>query len=266
MLLRTLGAHNVETRATRMAGHIIDGAIALDAGSLTRTLPLDEQRAVRAILLSHRHFDHVKDLPALGIAVRGDLPAPIDVYGIPDAIDAVCDTLMNGRLFPDFRASPSPDAPVYRFHAVDFHAPFNALGYTITAVPAPHSVPAAGFLIERGGVSLFYTGDAGPGISAAWEHVAPDVLLAETTFGSANAAAARAAGHLTPAMLADVLNAFRKRHNRLPRVLITHINPAWEDAVRAELPAVAQDTGARISVAEPDAAIDLRAELRGDSA
>ena len=29
-----------------------------------------EERQVRAIILSHRHFDHVRDLPPLGFAIR----------------------------------------------------------------------------------------------------------------------------------------------------------------------------------------------------
>ena len=62
MQLRVLGAHNMESRDTRMECHLIDGVLALDAGSLARALSFEEQRGVRAVLLTHRHFDHIKDL------------------------------------------------------------------------------------------------------------------------------------------------------------------------------------------------------------
>ena len=240
-----------------MAGYLIDGTLALDAGSLTRALTPDEQRGIRAIILSHRHFDHVKDLPPLGIAIRGE-GAPVVVYGIADTIAAVQDTLMNGRLFPDFTRSPSPEAPTFRMQVVDFYEPFEVLGYTATALPVPHSVPAAGFLIESDDVSLFYTGDAGRGVSAAWEHIAPDALLTEVTFGNANEAAARASGHLTPNLLMGALDEFRQLHGRTPQVLVSHINPAWEAAVRDDLAEITSASGQRFIIAAADMRMDLQ--------
>ncbi len=256
MKLRVLGAHNVESRHTRMESHLIDGALALDAGSLTRSLTADEQRGIRAIILSHRHFDHVKDLLPLGIAIRNE-GVTVDVYAIQDTIDAVTDTLMNGRLFPDFLNSPSAEAPIFRMRRVEFYQPFEALGYSALAVPVPHSVPAAGYLLASEDVSLFYTGDTGRGLSAAWEHAAPDVLLTEVTFGNDNAAGARAAGHLTPALLMEALGEFKKRHGRVPQALVSHINPAWEESVRSELAEITRESGQRFIVTEADMTIEL---------
>ena len=259
MELRVLGAHNVESRHTRMESHLIDGELALDAGSLTRSLTHDELRGIRAIILSHRHFDHVKDLLPLGIAVRNE-GVTIDVYAIPDTVDAVRETLMNGRLFPDFLSSPSPDEPTFRMFTGAFYEPFDVLGYEVIAVPVPHSVPAAGFQISDGDMRLFYTGDTGRGLGAAWEHVAPDVLLTEVTFGNENEAGARAAGHLTPNLLMDELHKFREIHGRVPQVIVSHINPAWEDAVRKELSEITEATGQAFTVASADMSIELGSE------
>ena len=256
MNLRVLGAHNVETRHTRMESHLIDGVLALDAGSLTRSLNQDELLQIRAIILSHRHFDHVKDLLPLGIAVRNK-GIPIDIYAIQDTVDAVSETLMNGRLFPDFLSSPSADNPTFRMHAVEFYTPFKVLDYEAMAAPVPHSVPAAGFQVSDGSVSLFYTGDAGKGLGDAWQHVAPDVLLTEVTFGNDNEAGARAAGHLTPRLLMQELERFEEVHGRVPQVIVSHVNPAWEDAVRRDLKAITQATGQAFVIAEADATFKL---------
>ena len=256
MKLRVLGAHNVESRHTRMESHLVNGELALDAGSLTRSLTRGELEGIRAIILSHRHFDHVKDLLPLGIALRNE-GVTINVYAIQDAVDAVTETLMNGRLFPNFLESPSVDAPTFKMHSVGFYEPFSVLGYEAVAVPVPHSVPAAGFQISDGNVRLFYTGDTGRGLSAAWEHVAPDVLLTEVTFGNENEAGARAAGHLTPKLLMDELGKFREVHGRVPQVIVSHINPAWEDAVRRELAEIMETTGQAFIVSEADMSIDL---------
>ncbi len=256
MRLRVLGAHNVESRYTRMESHLIDGALALDAGSLTRSLTHEELGGIRAIILSHRHFDHVKDLLPLGIALRNE-GVTIDVYAIQDTVEAVTETLMNGRLFPDFLSSPSVEAPTFRMHSVEFYEPFEVLGYEALAVPVPHSVPAAGFQIADGDMSLFYTGDTGRGLGEAWEHVAPDVLLTEVTFGNENEAGARAAGHLTPKLLMDEVDRFNVIHGRVPQVVVSHINPAWEDAVRSELAEITEATGQAFTIAEADMSIEF---------
>ena len=259
MKLRVLGAHNVESRHTRMESHLIDGLLALDAGSLTRSLTQDELQGIRAIILSHRHFDHVKDLLPLGIAVR-NAGVIIDVYAIQDTVDAVTETLMTGRLFPDFLSSPSVEAPTFKMHAVEFYKPFRVLGYEAMAAPVPHSVPAAGFQITDGQIRLFYTGDTGRGLGDVWEHVEPDVLLTEVTFGNKNEAGARAAGHLTPNMLVDELERFRAIHNRVPQVIVSHINPAWEEAVRSELAEISRSSGQDFIVADADLHLELGRE------
>ena len=101
MEIRILGAHNIETRDTRLASLLIDGVLALDAGSLSSGLTLPEQGSIQAVLLTHHHFDHVRDLLTLGLATH-ELDATIEVYAIEDTVQHVRSHLMNGELYPDF--------------------------------------------------------------------------------------------------------------------------------------------------------------------
>lgn len=256
MELRILGAHNLESRTTRMESHLIDGVLALDAGSLTRALTFDEQKQIRAIILSHRHFDHVKDLLPLGIAVR-NAGATIEVYAIQDTVDFVSEKLLDGSLFPDFLNSPTPENPVFRLNVVEFYEEFQVLDYTVVAVPVPHAVPAAGFQIASNDLKLFYTGDSGKGVIDAWKHVSPDVLLTEVTFGNEHAAFADQVGHLTPDYLGQALAAFKKEHGKYPKVFVSHINPPWEERVRDEISTLAKRLGIEIVVTQADMTINL---------
>lgn len=63
MRIRFLGAHNTETLTTRLSGLLVDQALALDAGSLTASLTLSQQLSLKGVLLTHQHYDHIRDIP-----------------------------------------------------------------------------------------------------------------------------------------------------------------------------------------------------------
>ncbi len=256
MRLRVLGAHNMESRHTRLSSYVVDDVLALDLGSFSRALGFEEQRRLKAVLLSHRHYDHVRDLPPLGLALQGNGDT-VNVYAIQDTVDHVRASLFQGKLYPDFTSIPTPEHPTFRFHAVGLGQEFRVLDYQVTAVPVPHSVPAVGFQVSSGGRKLFYTGDAGRGLAEAWQYASPDVLLTEVTYGSENEARAIATGHMTPAFLEEALAEFRARRGYLPRVVVTHINPPWEQAVRREMEGLGRRMPVEVLVAEADMVIEI---------
>ena len=181
MELRILGSHNMESRDTRFETYLIDGILALDAGGLTRSLTFEEQENIQAIVLTHPHFDHIRDLLPFGLTMC-DSGVTVDVYGIKDTLDLVAEKVMEGSLYPPFLEFPSPETPIYSMHEIEPLKDFQVLDYTVKAVPVPHAMPAVGFMISIDDVSVFYTGDAGRGVSDAWQHAALDVLLTEVTF------------------------------------------------------------------------------------
>ena len=256
MKLRVLGAHNMESKDTRMECHLIDGVLALDAGSLARALSFEEQRAVRTVLLTHRHFDHLRDLLPLGITLW-NTGLTVDVYAIKDTIDFVTARLLDGKLYPDFLNLPSREHPVFRLHVVEYLREFKVLDYDVMAVPVPHEVPAAGFQILSGASRLFYTGDAGPGLADAWDHVSPKVLLTEVTFGNGDEERALIVGHLTPRFLEEALLAFKDKHGYLPKVIVTHLNPPWEEEIIRELEPVASSLGVELTVSWADMEVEI---------
>ena len=44
---------------------LLNGTLLLDAGTVASKLSLSEQGQIRHIILSHLHFDHIKELPTL---------------------------------------------------------------------------------------------------------------------------------------------------------------------------------------------------------
>jgi ribonuclease BN (tRNA processing enzyme) len=257
MELRILGAHNQETAWTRLTTLLVDGVLALDAGGLTGSLSLAEQGRLQGVLLTHRHYDHLRDLPALAINTF-DCGQTLPVYGLPDTLLNLQSHLLDGALYPDFTVRPSPQRPRLRLHSLD---PLRALtlhGYQVLPVPVPHGCPALGFQVASpGGPSVFYTGDTGPGLAAAWSHCAPDLLVVEVTLPSRLEAAARQAGHLTPALLEQELLPLAHSQGGLPSVLAIHMTPAHEEEIRHELERAAQKLGCSITLATEGMALTV---------
>ena len=193
MLIRFLGAHNAETLSARLAGILIDGVIALDAGSLCRSLTLEEQQRLQAVLLTHRHLDHVRDLPFLGMNNRTTGPKP--VYASASTVHDVLTHLVNGALYPRFDQWPSPEQPALAFFPVEPFDTLDIAGYQVKAVPVPHNAPNFGYQVtspQR--KSVFYTGDTGGDLEDVWPHIRPDLFICEVTFPNRMPIE----GHLTP--------------------------------------------------------------------
>lgn len=255
MEIRLLGAHNTETSTTRHVSLLVDGVLALDAGGINGALSLAEQDRLQALLITHRHFDHMKDVPTLGLNTLNT--STIDLFAPPSAIDALTSHLMNGVIWGRLWEMPSPEQPSYRLHAVEDGATFQAAGYQVQALPMPHSVPAAGYLVASGGRSFFYTGDTGPGCGQVWSSFRADLLVVETTYPNRLVDLARLVQHLTPALLRDELMYWRAAIGALPRVLVAHHNPRCEDEIAAELAEVARELDADIGLGQEGMVVSL---------
>jgi ribonuclease BN (tRNA processing enzyme) len=243
--LTVLGAHKTDFKGGGAVSILVDGRLAIDAGSLTGPLSLDEQAAIEAILISHRHFDHVKDLPLFGLntAFRGATP----VYTTESVRAAVLAHLFNPELWLVLTEWP-PERPSLRFEVIEPHRPFAVGEYLVTAVPVDHGPPTVGFHVSRNGRSFFYGADCGPGgLTEAWRTVRADLLVLEVSFANAQREAAERAKHLTPELLGAELRALQAIQGRVPPVLAVHFDPAQEDIIRRELAQVSARLGIEIT-------------------
>ena len=242
--------------------------LAVEASALTASLSLAEQAAIRAVLVSHPHFDHCKDLP--GLAYNGPWEQPIEVVGSAGTHAVLRRTLFDPSLWLPFFDFP-PAAPRLAYREARAHEPLTVAGYRVVPVPSDHYAPAElpvltgqaaptrdpsvalGFFIACGDASLYYTGDTGPGFAAALGDLRPDVLVTEVGLPNAQRHRVSELRHLTPADLQAELEILGARggpaQGAPARVLAVHLAPHSEAAIRAELVEVARATGAAIEVA-----------------
>jgi len=248
MRIRFLGTHQGESKQARFVSLLIDDAIAIDAGGLAGGLSFGEQRALQAVLITHYHLDHIKDLPVVGFN-RLNVGAPtLPVYATSEVQDALLKYVMNGVTWLDLTQRPTPEGPALRFVTVRDGHPFVVGEYRITPIASRHPVPTVGYQISSPqGRNVYYTSDTGPD-GDAWDRVNPDLLITEVTLSNDLEEVAIRVGHLTASLLHAELVRFRTLHGYLPRVRVIHVNPFQEEGIREEVAIVGQELGADIIV------------------
>ncbi len=150
MKVQLLGAHNVETDTARLPCLMVDDVIALDAGGLSSSLSLAAQGKIKAVLLTHHHFDHTRDLVTLGMN-NSVPPSTVEVYGLRETLEVVYLYLLDGKLYKDYTLAPPDGQPRMQLKPV---APYQQLlieGFMVMPVRVRHAVSAVGYAVASGG-------------------------------------------------------------------------------------------------------------------
>ncbi|MGO8994614.1 MAG: MBL fold metallo-hydrolase [Polyangiaceae bacterium] len=240
MDLRVVGCHGGETPRHRTSAFVIDDDIAIDAGSLTSGLDLRAQCALRAVLVSHAHLDHIRDLATIADNRTQNGCKPLLIVATPATITVLRRHFFNGLLWPDFSTIPNAKSPSIKYVPLKLEVPTKICGYTVRAIQVSHTIDTCGFVLEspkeKGGGALAYSGDTGP-TDRLWEvlNATPKLkaMLMEVSFPNDEQRVATLSGHHTPKTLMADLKKFEKMKD-LP-FLLYHIKPSFQDKTEREL-------------------------------
>jgi phosphoribosyl 1,2-cyclic phosphodiesterase len=263
--IQILGAHQLELKGARLTSLLIDGILAIDAGGLTSVLSLPEQKKVKTVLLTHHHFDHTRDLVTLAANAAYYWQGQLKVYALRYTLDVVTSCLLDGKIYSNFLEYPSREKPTLILEAIEPYSKKSIAGYDVLALPVKHSVPTVGYQITSSDVQhsselsagLFYTGDTTVGISDCWQHISPQLLIAEVIGPNKYGDWLKKAGHLSAELLKEELTQFRQLKGYLPRVIIIHIGNLFEQEIKEEVAQVAQELEADISLGYEDMKVTL---------
>ena len=239
MQVRIVGAHSLDSKHAHHNCFLIDGHVAVDAGSIMSALAADEQERIEAVLLTHHHFDHCRDLPTLALDSR-DAGRTVQVYGEPPALRVTNAQLLDGRIYVDATRAPKPGvSPPLSLRPFAVDETHEVLGYRVSAVRVDHPVPTMGYIVSDGGLSVGFSGDTGGALMNFFAHpTPPDVLLIDVKWPERMRAVAEASGHMTPGMLREEVLAAKEAGVALPKLLAVHRSLREEPELLRELAAL----------------------------
>jgi ribonuclease BN (tRNA processing enzyme) len=241
MIFRVLGSFGGDSPTCRMTSFLLDGVVAIDAGAITRALTIEEQKAIRHVVITHTHIDHTATLPFLIENIFGSSEEPVSIYATKRVLANVRRHLFNNDTWPDFTRIPNHMYPTVRFVEVEPEVPFTIPGLPsgdleVTPVPVNHIVPTMGLVLRQGGSSIIFTSDTGP-TERIWEvaNATEDLqaLIVECSFPNRLQEVADVSLHLSPASLATELHKLQ----RDVQVFLYHFKPPYVEELTEEVAA-----------------------------
>ena len=234
MQIRVLGCSGGIGDGRHTTSLLVDEDVLIDAGSGVTTLSRAALGQIDHLFLTHAHLDHVLALPLMLDSLAGEREHPLMVHALPEVVEVLKCSLFNWELWPDFTRIPTPEAPFMRYAPLAVGETVALGSRRITAIPAHHTVPAAGYLLNGGTGSLIFSGDT-DSHDALWkianETTDLEHLIVETSFPNSLERIAHASRHYCPRTLAADL----ARYTGKAQVWITHLKPGGEERIMQEI-------------------------------
>jgi ribonuclease BN (tRNA processing enzyme) len=214
-----------------VATTLVDDELAVDAGSLG-LLPLERQKQVRNVLLTHSHLDHIATLPIFidHVFVPGQPPAT--VFGSSETIAALRSHVFNDSLWPDVSKLIANEADYMVLRSISAGSPLTIGRHAVTAFPLTHPAPTFGYHVDDGRDAVAFlsdTSDAATDLVSRLPRLR--AVFLEASFPKSMAWLAGASGHLTSAQFLDAACQFPPD----VRVIPVHIKLKYASEIHDEL-------------------------------
>lgn len=234
MEIRILGCYGGEAKGFKSPSFLINKEVVVDAGAITSTLTIEEQKNLKYILITHAHLDHIKDIPFVADNIIGNHKEPLKIVAEKRVLKGIEAHIMNDYIWPDFRILPSKNAPVIKFLSIKVDRVYTLNSLKIKATRTNHVVDSVGYFISDGRFAVAFSGDTFS-MHKFWKEVNNNklvkIIFIETSFPNFLEEVARASMHLTPFLLKEEL----KKLKRNVKIYVYHLKPNFIDIIKKEL-------------------------------
>lgn len=221
--------------AQRLTCFLIDERVTVDAGSIGIALTDPQRRAVRDVIVTHPHMDHIASLPIFVDDLFGELEQPVRIHATEQVIELLKLDVFNDTVYPKFDELKNQHGNVMEYVPFEIGKEFTVAHLQVTAVLVNHIVPTVGLLLSDGQRTVAFSSDTAE-TNDFWQLVNRakrlDALFIEASFPNSMRKLAEASKHLTPLMLKNELT--KLDHNGMD-ILAVHLKPAYRETVVREL-------------------------------
>lgn len=235
MKIEILGCSGSVMRGYNTTSILINGDTLLDAGSVASAVPEETIQAIRNILITHTHMDHIKELPFVLDTLFAQGHGEVAIWGSAITIDTLGRHVFNGLVWPEIREY-NVNGGFISLHEVP-EGGFSIGSLAVKSFPADHIPGSVHYLLSEGNGRVLFSGDTDSD-ARLFDLVRSlgDTLKAffvEVSFPNRMEKIARISHHLTPGVLEKAL---KGRVSPSTRVVAYHIKPKYIDEIVAELP------------------------------
>jgi cAMP phosphodiesterase len=219
----------------RLTCFLIDDCVAVDAGSIAIALTDEQRAAVRDIIVTHPHMDHIASLPIFIDDLYPTLTQPVRIHATPEVIGLLERDVFNWNVYPRFSDLKNDFGPVMEYVPIPPDGVFTVGHLKAIAVPVNHIVPTVGLILSDNKTTVAFSSDTAE-TDEFWKivneigHV--DALLIEASFPNEMANLAEVSRHFTPASLGKELK--KLLHDGID-ILAVHLKPSYRETIVRQL-------------------------------
>jgi cAMP phosphodiesterase len=216
---------------------LINGKVAVDAGSLAMAVTDEERASVRDIVITHAHLDHIAGLPLFLDDQFSELTEPVRIHATAEVVRVLERDVFNWSVYPRFSELENDHGKVMVYRPFEQGTTFNIGDLQFRPLEVNHKVPCSGFVISDGTASIAITGDTA-NMEDFWAAVADielSALMIECAFPNELSELADMSRHLTPITLAAELKKFQKPDCE---IFVVNIKPSYRARVLSQIAGV----------------------------
>ncbi len=220
-----------------LASYVVNDRVAIDGGCVGFASPLELQKKIEHVFLSHSHMDHIASVPIFidNVYVHG--PGCPTIYANAATIQTLKTDIFNDRIWPDMIRLSAEESPFLKLEELSSEVSVDADGVRVTPVNVDHVVPTMSFIIDDGEAAVAIVSDTSP-TQRVWELINQQprlkAVFLECSFPDTMGWLAEKAKHLCPKLFAAEL---QKLKQDVP-VIAIHIKTAFEPTIISELQAL----------------------------
>ncbi len=208
----------------------------IDAGNVISSLG-EAANNIEHIYLTHSHFDHISDIPAILDLFFTSKTRTLHLYGLKETLEVLKNSLFNRHIFPDFSEIDLVDGSgkSIEYHEIVLYQKYQINGITLMPFPTNHTVASCGYVIQKEDTSIMFTSDTGPCdeiYRILNEDLTIKTLITEVSFPSMYQKHAEESLHLTPNLLFSELKKLKRED---VRILVMHVKPSFADSIAQEI-------------------------------